>query len=244
MDLHSHLDLYPDAMSMLAEVSRRNAFTLVVTTSPRAWIATTRMFQNYPNIHVALGLHPEIVQRKADELPLLLSLVEKAPYIGEIGIDGSPRFRGSLVLQQSIFSSVVAQCQISGGKIMSIHSRGAANLVLDILERHPHAGPPILHWFSGTVKQLQRAIDLGCWFSVGPAMLEGLKAQNFLQLIPITRVLPETDGPFAQVNGASLLPWDAASIDKVVAGYWGMSRAQVRMQWQANLQQLLTREIL
>jgi TatD DNase family protein len=244
VDLHSHLDLYPDAMGMLAEVSRRNAFTLVVTTSPRAWIGTTRMFRDYPNIHVALGLHPEIVERKADELPLLLSLVEKAPYIGEIGIDSSSRFRGSLVLQQSIFSSVVAQCQVSGGKIMSIHSRGAADLVLDVLERYPHAGPPILHWFSGTAKQLQRAIDLGCWFSVGPTMLKGLKGQNLFHLMPITRVLPETDGPFAQVNGASLLPWDAVSIDTVVAAYWGISRAQVRMQWQANLQQLLNRESL
>jgi TatD DNase family protein len=170
------------------------------------------------------------------------SLVEKAPYIGEIGIDGLSRFRGSLVLQQSIFSSVVAQCQVSGGKIMSIHSRGAADMVLDVLERYPHAGLPILHWFSGTAKQLQRAIDLGCWFSVGPAMLAGLKGQNLFHLMPITRVLPETDGPFAQLNGALLLPWDAVSIDTFVAGCWGMSRAQVRMQWQANLQQLLNRE--
>lgn len=243
MDLHCHLDLYPDAMGMLAEVSRRNTFTLVVTTSPRAWIGTTRMFRDHPNIHVALGLHPEIADRKADELPLLLSLVEKAPYIGEIGIDGSSRFRGSLVLQQSIFSSVVAQCQIGGGKIMSIHSRGAVDLVLDVLERHPHAGTPILHWFSGTAKQLQRAIDLGCWFSVGPAMLEGLKGQNLFQLMPVARVLPETDGPFAQVNGASLLPWDAVSIDTVVAACWGMSRPQVTMQWRTNLKQLLNREV-
>jgi TatD DNase family protein len=80
VDLHSHLDLYPDAMGMLAEVNRRNAFTLVVTTSPRAWIGTTRMFRNYPNIHVALGIHPEIVERKADELPLLLACRKSAVY--------------------------------------------------------------------------------------------------------------------------------------------------------------------
>lgn len=239
MDLHSHLDLYPGALAMLAEVNRRNAFTLVVTTSPRAWIGTTKMFQDYPNIHVALGLHPEIAERKAAELPLLLSLVENARYIGEIGIDASLRFRSSLQLQQSIFSSVVAQCQISGGKIMSIHSRGAASLVLDILESHPRAGTPILHWFSGTASQLQRAIDLGCWFSVGPAMLEGRKGRNLLQLMPVARVLPETDGPFAQVNGTPLLPWEAVSIDVYVGSCWGMSRTQVRTQWQANLQQLL-----
>lgn len=241
MDLHSHLDLYPDALGMLIEVSRRNSFTLVVTTSPRAWIGTTKMFREYPNIQVALGLHPEIAERKAAEHPLLLSLIEKAPYIGEIGLDGSPRFRHSLPLQEEIFSSAIAQCQASGGKVMSIHSRGAAGLVLDILERYPGAGKPILHWFSGTIKQLQRAVDLGCWFSVGPAMLEGSKGRNLLQLMPVDRVLPETDGPFAQLNGAPLLPWDAVLIDTYLATSWRMTTIEVRRQWSANLRNLLDR---
>lgn len=239
MDLHSHLDLYPDALSMLGEVNRRNAFTLVVTTSPRAWIGTTKMFRDYPNIHVALGLHPEIAERKAAEQSLLLSLIEKAPYIGEIGLDGSSRFRNSLPLQKAIFSSVVAQCQASGGKVMSIHSRGAAGLVLDVLERYPSAGKPILHWFSGTKGELQRAIDLGCWFSVGPAMLDGLKGRNLLQIMPIQRVLPETDGPFAKINGSPLLPWEAVSIDTDVSTFWGMPPGEVRKQWVANLRNLI-----
>lgn len=241
MDLHSHLDLYPDALEMLDEVNRRNTFTLVVTTSPRAWIGTTKMFRNYPNIHVALGLHPEIAERKAAEQSLLLSLVDKASYIGEIGLDGSPRFRHSLPLQESIFASVVAQCQTSGGKVMSIHSRGAAGRVLDVLECYPGAGKPILHWFSGTTSELQRAIALGCWFSVGPVMLESAKGRNLLQLMPIERVLPETDGPFAQIDGSPLLPWDAVSIDTHVATSWRMTPSEVRVQWTANLGNLIAR---
>jgi TatD DNase family protein len=239
VDLHSHLDLYPDALGMLDEVNRRNAFTLVVTTSPRAWIGTTKMFRGYPNIHVALGLHPEIAERKAAEQSLLLSLVDKASYIGEIGLDGSPRFRNSLPLQESIFSSVVAQCQTSGEKVMSIHSRGAAGRVLDVLERYPGTSKPILHWFSGTTKELQRAIALGCWFSVGPAMLESAKGRNLLRLMPVDRVLPETDGPFAQINGSPLLPWDAVSIDTYVATSWRMTPSEVRVQWTANLRNLI-----
>lgn len=57
--------------------------------------------------------------------------------------------------------------QAAGGRILSIHSRRAASEVLDRLAAVPDAGTPILHWFSGTQRQLDRAIDLGCWFSVG-----------------------------------------------------------------------------
>lgn len=239
MDLHSHLDLYPDAMGILAEVNRRNSFTLVVTTSPRAWVGTSKVFSGHRNIHVALGLHPEIVDRKASEKSLLLSLVEHAPFIGEIGLDGSPRFRKTLLLQEEIFAAVVARCEQVGGKIMSIHSRGAVGRVLDILERHPLAGQAVFHWFSGTEKQLLRAISLGCWFSVGPAMLQGLKGQELFQGMPMDRVLPETDGPFAQVAGRSLQPWDAVSIANYVSRIWHMRPEQVLIQWNHNLSRLL-----
>ena len=62
IDFHCHLDLYPDALKLLPETARRNEFTLVVTTSPRAWLATSRVFAGYDNIKVALGMHPEIIQ--------------------------------------------------------------------------------------------------------------------------------------------------------------------------------------
>ena len=92
IDFHSHLDLYPNALSLLPRVARQNVFTLVVSTSPRAWLATSKVFAGYPNIKVALGLHPEIAVSKASEQDLLVSLVGQAEFIGEIGLDGSPRF--------------------------------------------------------------------------------------------------------------------------------------------------------
>lgn len=65
IDFHCHLDLYPDALKLLPIVSARNLFTLVVTTSPKAWLATSNVFAGYENIKVALGLHPEIAEQKA-----------------------------------------------------------------------------------------------------------------------------------------------------------------------------------
>jgi TatD DNase family protein len=61
---------------------------------------------------------------------------------------------------------------------MSIHSRRAAGAVLDRLEGHTGAGSPVLHWFSGTKRELERAMKLGCWFSVGPVMLQTEKGRD------------------------------------------------------------------
>ena len=241
MDLHCHLDLYPDALKLLPEVSRRNEFTLVVTTSPRAWIGTSRMFVGYENIKVALGLHPEIVERKSTERELLISSVVQARFVGEIGLDGSHRFKSSLPLQEDIFEGVVAECERQGGRVMSLHSRGAVSRVLDILENHPFAGWPILHWFSGTTRELQRAINMGCWFSVGPSMLAGAKGRELLSKMPFDRILPESDGPFATAKGSPLMPWDALDIVPVLAKLLGVSNQDVSSQLKLNLRRLLTK---
>lgn len=212
IDFHCHLDLYPNALQLLDEVAHRNEFTLAVTTSPRAFIATSRVFSGRASVHIGLGLHPEVAEAKQGEEDLLVQLIASARFIGEIGLDGSPRFKQSLPLQVRIFTSAIAECQRQGGRVMSIHSRGAETRVLDTLEAHPGAGTPVLHWFSGNRAELQRAIRLGCWFSVGPAMLAGAKGRAHLSEMPLNRVLPETDGPFAKRRGATLMPWEASDI--------------------------------
>lgn len=243
IDLHCHLDLYPDALNLLPEVGRKNLFTLVVTTSPRAWQATSRVFAGYDNIKVGLGLHPEIAERKANERLLLVSLIKQAKFVGEIGLDGSPRFRSSLSLQESILSDVFAECEQQGGRIMSLHSRGAVSKVLDLLEKYPRAGKPILHWFSGNTKELCRAIELGCWFSVGPAMLTNAKGCDLLRGMPINSVLPETDGPFATLASVPLMPWEAINIVCVLEKLWSLSSHEVTLQMQKNLATLLDRKL-
>lgn len=239
IDFHCHLDLYPDALALLPQVDARNVFTLVVTTSPRAFLATSRVFAGHPQIHVGLGLHPEVAVSKKGEIEQLVALVSRASIIGEIGLDGSPRFRETLPTQRRIFSSVVAECEAQGGRVMSIHSRGAESEVLDVLERHPRAGTAVLHWFSGTQRELMRAVELGAWFSVGPAMLRGFKGRELAARMPSGRVLPETDGPFAQDSGRPLMPWEAWSVCPTLAAAWRLTVDEVQKEMLLNLRRLL-----
>lgn len=240
IDFHCHLDLYPDALKLLPKVSERNLFTLVVTTSPRAWQATSRVFAGYENIQVALGMHPEIVGKKVSERELLVSSIAQARFIGEVGLDGSAHQQDTTALQESILKDVLSECDRVGGRILSIHSRNATSRVLNLLEKHCHLSIPVMHWFSSTVLEARHAVAMGCWFSVGPAMLRGAKGLAILHELPPDRVLPETDGPFTTNFSSPLMPWEAMNIAEVLASTWGTTQEEVFSQVKQNLTTLLS----
>jgi len=242
IDFHCHLDLYPDALKLLPTVAKRNIFTLVVTTSPRAWQATSKVFAGYDSIKIAVGFHPEIVDQKVSERELLVSCISKSKFVGEVGIDGSQRYQKTLSLQEAIFEEVLTECERVGGKIISIHSRNAANRVLNLVEQRCRSSTPVLHWFSGTIQEARHATELGCWFSVGPAMLRNAKGRAILQELPMDRLLPETDGPFATNQAVPLMPWEAISITDTLAPLWGKSKDEAILQMKRNLSSLIERE--
>jgi TatD DNase family protein len=230
IDLHTHLDLYPNALDILARVNKVNQFTLAVTTSPRAWIATKQVFSSYENIKVALGLHPEIATEKFDELDMLLASVPQTDFIGEVGIDGSEQHANSIDKQEIIFDNTVRACQKYGGRIISIHSKGSASKVLSILKKYPDCGKPILHWFSGTFAELKEAIDMRCFFSVNPVMMKSKKGNELVSRIPASLVLPESDGPFTTKNKNPIMPWEAIDICACLSDIWNISIADAREQ--------------
>lgn len=239
IDLHCHLDLYKDALSLVPIVQKKNIFTLVVTTSPRAWQATSRVFSDYNRIEVALGLHPEIVDKKKEERELLISNIAKVRYVGEIGIDGSTRYMKTIHLQESIFRDALIECEKNGGKIISIHSRNAATRVLNQIQENCQISKPVLHWFTGSIKEVQRAVALGCWFSVGPSMLKSSKGLLILKELPLDRILPETDGPFTTYNSRPLMPWDAINIADIIASMRGTTKEEIYKQMKLNLLALI-----
>ncbi len=121
---------------------------------------------------------------------------------------------------------------------MSVHSRGAATETFDEIERYVGSSTPVLHWFSGTERELLRAISLGCWFSVGPAMLKGEKGRKLVGLMPIDRVLTETDGPFTRNGMEPLFPWDVDQAERALGDIWRVDPLEARERIRDNLRNL------
>jgi TatD DNase family protein len=238
IDFHCHLDLYPDPELEVSEADAAGIYILSVTTTPKAWSRTATLAKGKKRIRTALGLHPELAHQRRRELPLFEALLPNTRYVGEIGLDGSPDFKAHREDQRQVLETILQMCTRADGRVLTIHSRRAVDDVLDCLSRFPAAGIPILHWFSGTPTQLQRAIGMGCWFSVGPAMLRSSKGKSIAELIPRSRVLTETDGPFGKLENRALKPVDSWTAVDQLAEIWCLPMDEVADLLLGNLRAL------
>lgn len=238
IDFHAHLDLYSDPSSVIQRCAELGMYVLSVTTTPSAWHRTSELASHSPRIRTALGLHPQLARQRKHELTLFRERIDKTQYIGEVGLDGGPDCRPFWNEQLEVFHEVLECSSRGGGKVLTIHSRRAASEVLKCLRDYPGAGIPILHWFTGSDRELQEAIGLGCWFSVGPAMLASAKSREQIARMPPDRVLTESDGPFTQREGRSLCPWDVSLALNDLAGIWSTSADEVTSVLYQNLMRL------
>jgi TatD DNase family protein len=222
-DLHCHLDLYPEPARVAAECVSRGVYVLSVTTVPSAFRGTAGLAPGGSRIRTALGLHPELVPSRQHELATFESLLRETRYVGEVGLDGSHAHRLHLSRQETVLRKILCLCHRAGGRVLSVHSRGATGAILDVVQTEPSPGRIILHWYLGSARQVARAAELGCWFSVGPTMLASPRGRAAASGMPRNRVLLESDGPFGTIDGKPVYPWDTQRVLPVLASLWGES---------------------
>lgn len=219
VDLHCHLDLYPDPAKAIAEAAASGVYTLTMTTTPRAWPRNRALTEATPSVRAALGLHPQLVAEHSDELTLWERYLPETRYVGEVGLDGGPQYFRSLDLQKHVFERILTVCANAGGKVLSVHSVRSVRAVLDLVEaKLPSTrGKIVLHWFTGTKAEVRRATDLGCYFSVNSAMLATEKGRSTAAAIPTDRLLTETDGPFTFLDKRPTRPADVTGVIQQLA---------------------------
>lgn len=214
IDCHCHLDLYPDYEAVLERTELAQIQTLTMTTTPRAWKRNFELTRNKKYIKAALGLHPQIADKCFDELPLWKRYLCETRYVGEVGLDASPRYYKSFDKQKYIFKNILEQCASVGGKILSVHSTRCASTVLDMVEQYfpTGSGTIVLHWFSGNKYDMHRALSLGCYFSINSEMVKSNNGLSLIAKLPLNHILTETDGPFVNMNGKPIEPTDIQTV--------------------------------
>lgn len=197
-DMHCHVDLMKSMVEFSKTALEERINLLAMTTTPKAYEIEKEKLSGFSNVQVALGLHPQLVFERIHELALIEKYVSTTRFIGEVGLDFNKQFYRSKENQIDVFSQIIGWCQRSPMKTISIHSVRSDKNVLDILEKHDCTkyNNCILHWYSGTLKQLDRAIELGCFFSVNEYMLNSPNGRSIIQKIPVDRLLLESDAPF------------------------------------------------
>lgn len=213
LDTHYHFDfIAPEHraafLDRLADTSVR---FVAQTLTPSSYLALHAELPALPAASAhrwSLGFHPwNIVspEQAEAELARFDEAVSTTRFIGEIGLDFSPRRlkTADAELQQHVFRRILGSCIAAADgtdrpHVLSIHAVRSATAVLDVIEQlHlPETNVvPVIHWFSGTSDELTRHIRLGGHISVSPRLLTSKRGRAYARQIPADRLLLETDLP-------------------------------------------------
>ena len=80
---------------------------------------------------------------------------------------------------------------------------------------------------------------MGCWFSVGPAMVRSLKARELVANMPRDRILTETDGPFGTDDKRPLQPAEVGKVVALLAQNWRTTVAAAEKEITATFNRLV-----
>ena len=206
VDTHCHLDWSAfDAdrdevirRAIEAGVTRMVTIGVDLASSRRA----VELGERYAGVYASIGVHPnDVADFSRDTLNELRKLAQhpKVVAIGEIGLDRYWR----TVAPDAQKRAFEAQLELAAdiGKPVIIHSRDAAEDVLETLERHlarnpQHAG--ILHAFSGDRDAARRAFGIGFLIGIGGPVTykKADELREVARTAPPDRFVLETDAPF------------------------------------------------
>lgn len=239
IDTHCHIDLYPNYETLINKTEKEQIYTIAVTNTPSVFHQSAKLALGKKYIRTALGFHPQLVVQRYSELDLMIGMLNETKYIGEIGLDFTTSDKEEHLLQEKAFTTILENCDQLGGKILTIHSRRAASRVIGMIG-NSFNGKIILHWFSGSHKELERAILYGFYFSVNPSMVSSTKGQDHIRNIPLDKILTESDGPFIKVSGKVSSPFDMRETVNKISKLYNLSPDSLKEQIYQNFRDILT----
>ena len=200
IDSHAHLtseEFNEDRLFILRDLSN---FSIEAVINPGVNLENSRenikLAKEFPNFFAQVGIHPSDVDEMGeDDLAEIEILAKDAVAIGEIGLDYYWTTE-TKELQKEVF---IKQLQMARrlGKPVVIHNREATEDIIDILKDYTDLKVQI-HCFSTDEKSLKTFMDWGFYISIGGVVTygNGLNEKQAAALVPIERLMLETDSPY------------------------------------------------
>ncbi|RLG49559.1 MAG: hypothetical protein DRN90_01415 [Thermoproteota archaeon] len=194
VDVHCHLYMLKDIQKVLDRAEELEVRYVITNSEDLKSCKKNSELLKDARVYGAFGLHPQFFDRKED-LPKIEEFLnlDKAVAVGEIGLDYKyARNNTAKELQKEIFKRQV-QMAMKRDLPVIVHSRYAHRPVIEILE-DSDAKKVVLHWFSGSLNLVNRALKNGWFLSFGPFCLNQ-PYEKVIATVPLERMLLETDSP-------------------------------------------------
>jgi len=197
-DSHIHLSdpvYQQDLESIIAAMQRLRIKACCVSMDNSNSDKTLEISRKSNLILPFIGIHPE---RAIDDLDSMILKIEKnidyISGIGEIGLDPTyVKNNEDYQIQKMVFERLLNIAE-KFKKPVSIHSRKSLKDIFEIMTSYD-TSHSLLHWFDGSKKQLNKAMDMGFFVSYGPVMVYANDKQSLLSHTRLDKILIETDGP-------------------------------------------------
>lgn len=203
IDTHAHLYVgrfADDIEQVLARAAEAGVEAVVIpATKPQEFQPALQLAKRFPQIHVAIGVHPHHAAEIADsDLDQVQELLQQGNGIavGEIGLDYhydfAPRPRQHEVFRRQL------QIAKAVGLPAVIHNRESDEDVLRILEEEQDGSLRFqLHCFSSGMDVLEQAVGLGGMISfTGNITFSKGALDEVVRAVPDDRIMIETDAPY------------------------------------------------
>ncbi len=251
IDSHCHLDrldLKPyqnDFSCFMQEVNNHHIeHLLCIAIDLESYPAMLDLVQDYPQISVTVGVHPNVHEGQEPNVDELIALGanDKVIAIGETGLDYF-RSSGDLSWQHEHFRRHIQAAKVLK-KPLIIHTREAKQDTLRILkEEHASEVGGIIHCFTEDWEFAVQALDLGFYISFsGIVTFNSAKAiQEVAKKVPAERFLIETDSPYlapAPHRGRPNYPTYIRFVAEKIAELRGVSIDTIAQQSTANFYSL------
>jgi TatD DNase family protein len=210
IDSHCHLadetfreDL-PAVVMRAKEVGLERALVVLAAGDRGEAEQAERVEALWPEVRVAIGVHPHAARAFADDPPRAAGLVRaqlaatrSARAVGEIGLDYHYDFSPPEV-QQLVFRAQVRLARELDLPVV-IHTREAEDDTVAILrEEGGGVVRGVLHCFTGSAALATVGLDLGLYISLAGIITfpKSGALRDAVAGVPLDRLLTETDSPF------------------------------------------------
>ena len=204
IDSHCHLDHEPLLSDLLNVIKRSKEVgikkLLTISTSFESFDRIKKIIQEDEMIYGTIGIHPhETTQNKITSNTIIKNFIDnpKIIGIGETGLDFYYENSDKDDQIKSFKEHIEASIQTNSPLI--IHSREAENETFNILNEYKNQNLKILmHCFTGSKNFAKKLLSLNAFFSASGIITfkNSLELQDTFKILPIDKILIETDSPF------------------------------------------------
>jgi TatD DNase family protein len=207
-DVHAHLQdgRFGDDLTVYFERAQARGVRRFVCcgTSPADWKKTAEIAKKYPNVFPTFGVHPWNVGRIdgdwATALKMMLDGTRSADGVygaalGEVGLDFAVRDLDAAAQEAALRT----QLEIANERRLPVvvHSVRANDLTLKILRDYSKVPVWLLHSWTASEEQIERALASNVFFSFSPRCVapNAVRARETVAKVPRDRILVESDAP-------------------------------------------------